>query len=560
MQKAQDNADRSEDQDGGEESEAVKEQRSKAASTIQRNYRGYKVRRELQGLGLDPLTRWTEAVGEARYRNLITPRPKGSKDEVNDEDGEFSQAISNWRHASKIAKHAHGTLPMAEDDDQEKEKPGRKKISLGKGEDRWRGKMMDLPYFLEMVDIKHRYGSNLRAYHAEWKKRNTHDNFFYWLDHGEGRDFELSTVSRDRLDREQVRYLSREERLQYLVVVDDQGRLYWAKNGNRIDTSVEYRDSVEGIVPAESNVKVFREHEIKGLADGVKSREEAQSKLAQNSPDDETSSNPSNSASDSDASNRYPDPPGLDEAKGIFKLKHVSAGVILNRLLRKSTKKNTWIFVADTSMNLYVGIKQSGSFQHSSFINGSRVSAAGLIKIKHGQLRSLSPLSGHYRPPTAAFWHFIEHLKTQNVDMSRVSISKSYAVLVGLETYLEGKKRAQAATDKFKHGIEHIVAPDKVAARREEERDKSQSARLEEQRLKELEASRGFNRVVRGLKEKVEKIPSAVGTRHGLDGIVEGRKRVFDEENSVALVVETGQNVDIPDRTALDSTWKEDDF
>ena len=33
--------------------------------------------------------------------------------------------------------------------------------------------MMDLQYFLEMVDLKHRYGSNLRTYHEEWKKADT---------------------------------------------------------------------------------------------------------------------------------------------------------------------------------------------------------------------------------------------------------------------------------------------------------------------------------------------------------------------------------------------------
>ncbi len=47
---------------------------------------------------------------------------------------------------------------------------------------------------------------------------------------------------------------------------------------------------------------------------------------------------------------------------------------------------------ADTSFRLYVGIKQSGAFQHSSFLHGARISAAGLIKVKDGQLRSLAPL------------------------------------------------------------------------------------------------------------------------------------------------------------------------
>lgn len=44
--------------------------------------------------------------------------------------------------------------------------------------------------------------------------------------------------------------------------------------------------------------------------------------------------------------------------------------------------------VADTNNNLYIGIKQAGAFQHSSFLHGSRVSAAGLITVKKGQLRS----------------------------------------------------------------------------------------------------------------------------------------------------------------------------
>lgn len=46
----------------------------------------------------------------------------------------------------------------------------------------------------------------------------------------------------------------------------------------------------------------------------------------------------------------------------------------------------------DTCYRLYVGIKEAGSFQHSSFLRGARIAAAGLIRIKDGQLRSLSPL------------------------------------------------------------------------------------------------------------------------------------------------------------------------
>ena len=363
---------------------------------------------------------------------------------------------------------------------------------------------MDLPYFLEMVDLKHRYGSNLRAYHAQWKKSDTHENFFYWLDQGEGKDVELPNVSRVRLEKEQVRYLSREERMQYLVVVDKEGKLCWKKNGQRIDTSEEFRDSVEGIVPLNSPAKTYREDEIKKLEQQANGdTQTSDSRDGHSSDDDAISSGDDSSSSSSHSSLRYPDPPELRKARGPQKLKHVSASVILNRLLRKSTKKNTWIFVADTSMNLYVGIKQSGSFQHSSVMHGARISAAGLIKVKRGQLRSLSPLSGHYRPPAAAFKHFIEHLKEQNTDMSRVSISKAYAVLVGLEAYLGGKKHVKEAGDKVKHGVERVVAPEKAKERHEKEKDQSQSARLEEAKLRELEGQRGLNRVVKDVRARV---------------------------------------------------------
>ena len=171
--------------------------------------------------------------------------------------------------------------------------------------------------------------------------------------------------------------------------------------------------------------------------------------------------------------------------------------------MRKSVKKNTWIFVADTSMNLYVGIKQSGSFQHSSFLHGTRISAAGLIKIKRGQLRSLSPLSGHYRPPATAFRHFISHLKDERVDMSRVSISKSYAVLVGLETYMGGKKKVHAVGDGIKDGIERVVRPEEARKKRENEKDHSQSARIEEEKVREVEEQKGIGKMVRDVRSKV---------------------------------------------------------
>lgn len=90
--------------------------------------------------------------------------------------------------------------------------------------------------------------------------------------------------------------------------------------------------------------------------------------------------------------------------------------------------------------NLYVGIKKTGGFQHSSFLYGARVTAAGLIKVgltcaarlpsaladsrrcsapqvDKGKLTSLSPLSGHYRAGTMHFKAFVRSLQERKVDM-----------------------------------------------------------------------------------------------------------------------------------------------
>ena len=338
-------------------------------------------------------------------------------------------------------------------------------------------KMMGLEYFLEMVDEKHRYGSHLRAYHAEWKRADTNENFFYWLDYGDGREYDLDICSRETLDRDQVRYLSREERLQYLVKVDDEGRLYWAKNGERVNTSLEYRDSLEGIVKQDSPVPAFREE-----AQGGKSHAQQDPNPARLAPNASSYSPPlssaSSAASGSEAEGAHYVNQELTQAKGIKKVHYISAGALLNHILQSTTKKNTWIFVADTSMRLYIGIKQSGAFQHSSFLHGGRVSAAGLIKVKEGQLRSLSPLSGHYRPPTRNFRDFVHFLRDEaHADMSRVSISKSYAVLLGLEGYMKSKRKVESGVKEVEEAVEGVFHPEEAKRKKNEKVDKSDSAR-----------------------------------------------------------------------------------
>ncbi len=191
--------------------------------------------------------------------------------------------------------------------------------------------MMDLQYFLEMVDQKHRYGSSLRKYHNYWKSQPTSQNFFYWLDHGDGKDVELPECDRLRLEKEQVRYLSREERFNYLVTVDQQGLLRWAKNGEKVWTKdTLYKDSMEGIVPIGDQGPKFH-YNVR--------------------PEGQGSASTSNSGDEDQSDGADTEKRGFDDddsnTKGVAKPKKVSPALIFNHLIRGHMKKgHKWIFVS----------------------------------------------------------------------------------------------------------------------------------------------------------------------------------------------------------------------
>ncbi|KHN95559.1 IQ calmodulin-binding motif protein [Metarhizium album ARSEF 1941] len=499
-------------------------ERDKAAKVIQKTFRGYRTRRELEGYTLNASTRWVMAVREAQFRQVIKPHatapsaaptavapasPNGGEVLALEDPVDYrpASARQKWKKVSLVARHAghddsdtesdsvQGDLDDMTSEEKALAKEKRLKATFQR---RQAARMMGLQYFLEMVDSKHRYGSNLRMYHEEWKNSSAKENFFYWLDYGEGRSIELDTCPRDRLERERVRYLSREERQYYLVRVDAEGRLCWAKNGARIDTTERFRDSIHGVVPVDDPTPAFTHTPSQTLHP------------EDNDSNDSDSDSSFESRREADRAAKYADS-SLDNSKGFKKVTHISASTIFNQLLRKSVKKNTWIFVADTSFRLYVGIKDSGAFQHSSFLQGSRISAAGLIKIKNGRLSSLSPLSGHYRPPASNFRAFVKNLKEEGADMSHVSISKSYTILVGLETYLKTRRKGRELVGKLIHSKDKLIAPEEVRRREEEEKDKSESAEKErkvlEREREEEERVKGESRRSDRVMNKIKSLP-----------------------------------------------------
>ncbi|KAL8827503.1 MAG: hypothetical protein Q9170_006991 [Blastenia crenularia] len=420
------------------------QKQSDAARTLQRTYRGHRARRELKGLSLSPSARWREAIKEAQYRDLTTPRPssRSQPSDISFERGGVNRTSSDaqqqWRRIGKIARRAGGDEYSSADDDvrlSPEEKGERRERREEQREERMRtARTMDLAYFLEMVDLHHRYGSHLRKYHAEWKRRPTRENFFYWLDYGEGRDVSLDNCSREKLDSMKVRYLGREERVNYAIEVDPKGKLCWKRNGVRVNTNEEWRDSVKGIVRVEDEAP----SPSPGLGFYVSSSESS------------GFSSVDHSASEDEVEEKKPKPAVAAAVEHTWRgfVHDAKARALDHRPFKhppkepgekkKKKKKNMWIFVADTSYNLYIGIKQSGAFQHSSFLHGARVSAAGVIKVKDGRLGYMQPRSGHYKPPASSFRAFVHSLQKRGVDMSIMTVPKSYAVLMGVEGYTKG--------------------------------------------------------------------------------------------------------------------------
>jgi hypothetical protein len=144
-----------------------------------------------------------------------------------------------------------------------------------------------------------------------------------------------------------------------------------------------------------------------------------------------------------------------DDVKGKnkwvkFYRRHFTLKGMTNRIMRKTVRRNTWIYVTDRNFNIFIGIKETGFFQHSSFLGGSWVTSAGLISVKNGILHTVSPLSGHYRTTTEHFHQFLAHMRERGVDMHKARVSKAEAALWGIEHIGKFKKKKDKVLEKPK--------------------------------------------------------------------------------------------------------------
>ena len=126
--------------------------------------------------------------------------------------------------------------------------------------------------------------------------------------------------------------------------------------------------------------------------------------------------------------------------------------------------------------------------------------------------------------------------------MSRVSISRSYAVLVGLEMYVKTRR-------KFKHGVGHVkdteikvLHPEEHERKLEEQRDKSESAEKERQLLAQKAEQEAAEKKEKSLPRRIWKRLSRAGGGGGSGG--EKEREEAKEQKKQKWLSKPGEDVE----------------
>ena len=97
-------------------------------------------------------------------------------------------------------------------------------------------KHLDIGSWLELTDIKHRYGKNLMKYYRYWLMyEKEDDDFFKWLDEGGGLHRDLPWCRRKSLEQKRVLYMSENERELFEVKITN-GLLQFKDSNEVVDT------------------------------------------------------------------------------------------------------------------------------------------------------------------------------------------------------------------------------------------------------------------------------------------------------------------------------------
>lgn len=86
----------------------------------------------------------------------------------------------------------------------------------------------------------------------------------------------------------------------------------------------------------------------------------------------------------------------------------------------QTTADAKWIFVLSASKKLYIGQKNKGTFQHSSFLAGGATLSAGRLVAEDGVIKAVWPHSGHHLPTEENFQEFMSFLEEHGVNLTDV--------------------------------------------------------------------------------------------------------------------------------------------
>jgi hypothetical protein len=90
---------------------------------------------------------------------------------------------------------------------------------------------------------------------------------------------------------------------------------------------------------------------------------------------------------------------------------------------KRAGRAGAGIFVMDSEGRIFIADEHKvGHFHHSSLANGDSVAAAGEIEVQNGVITRVTDQSGHFEPPLAFTYQFLEELRSRGADLGTAQV------------------------------------------------------------------------------------------------------------------------------------------